>query len=166
MQKITHSLLNSLHEKAQANTRKRINHNFHKTADDQMQRMLNAVEPNSYIQPHAHSHPPKREIFIIIQGKLLIVEFNDKGEITDHTVLQTENGVRGVEIAPDVYHTIISLVPQTIVYELKDGPYNPDTDKNFASWAPSEGSEMGLPFNHAILKKLNIFYESIDSIDE
>ena len=28
-----------------------------------------------------------------------------------------------------------------MAYEIKDGPYNPIDDKNFAPWAPKEGSE-------------------------
>jgi hypothetical protein len=27
----------------------------------------------------------------------------------------------------------------SVVYEVKDGPYLPLSDKNFASWAPKEG---------------------------
>ena len=30
--------------------------------------------------------------------------------------------------------------PDTIIFEVKQGPYNPDTDKEFATWSPSEDS--------------------------
>jgi cupin fold WbuC family metalloprotein len=71
---------------------------------------------------------------------LLVIEFDDKGNLTNHCILSASEGNYGVEIAPRIYHTIIALQPSTVVYELKDGPYNPDPDKNFAPWAPPEGS--------------------------
>ena len=41
---------------AQDSNRKRKNFNFHKTFDDPINRMLNAIEPGSYIQPHKHEN--------------------------------------------------------------------------------------------------------------
>ena len=47
----------------------------------------------------------------------------------------------GCEIEPRTWHTVVSLEPGSIVYEVKQGPYDPETDKEFASWAPAEGEE-------------------------
>ena len=30
--------------------------------------------------------------------------------------------------------------PDTVIFEIKIGPYDPTTDKNFALWAPEEDS--------------------------
>lgn len=35
---------------------------------------------------------------------------------------------------------LVSLESKSVAYEIKDGPYNVDTDKNFAPWAPEESS--------------------------
>lgn len=118
--------------------RKRKNYNFHKVAEDSIQRMLNVLQPNSYVQPHKHESPDKREAFIIIEGRMLVVIFNENGDVLESVVLDKNNGVYGYEVDVATYHTIIALEEDTVVYEVKDGPYLPMDDKNFAEWAPTE----------------------------
>lgn len=134
-------LLDQVTLQAQQSPRLRKNYNFHDSPEDSLQRMLNAIEPNSYIQPHKHENPDKREAFFILRGSLLVVEFNDDGSIHQNTLLNHKTGILGCEIAQRRFHSLISLEKGTIIYELKDGPYDPVDDKNFASWAPMEGEE-------------------------
>ena len=140
MIKIDNHLLDQTSAKAKNSPRRRMNHNFHNEYSDTLQRMLNAMEPLSYIQPHKHENPDKREAFFALRGRFIVVEFDELGNITDHTLLDPLTGNYGAEIAERTYHTIIALDPDTVAYEVKDGPYVPIDDKNFASWAPSEGS--------------------------
>lgn len=135
---IDNSLLKQLSDKAVKSVRKRTNYNFHKTNDDVLQRMLNILEPDSYVQPHKHENPDKREAFIILKGQLLVILFNDDGTIIEAHTLNRDKGVFGIEIPPRCFHTIIALEANTCVYEVKDGPYTPSDDKHFAPWAPSE----------------------------
>jgi len=140
MKPIDSQVITKLISEAKASMRKRKNLNFHSSNDDPIQRMLNAFEPHSYVQPHAHINPNKREVFILLEGQLLVVFFNSKGDIINHVVLNRESGVYGVEILPGEWHTAISLEEGTVVYEIKDGPYDVSDDKNFASWAPNENT--------------------------
>ncbi|MFH1160714.1 MAG: hypothetical protein V1733_07185 [bacterium] len=55
-----------------------------------------------------------------------------------------------------IYHSIFALEPGTIVYEIKDGPYSPIDDKNFASWAPKEGEGGTKEYIEGILTRLDI----------
>jgi cupin fold WbuC family metalloprotein len=100
--------------------------------------MLNVMQPGTYLQPHKHHDPDKREAFILLTGRVAIIEFNDSGKITDHIILDRATGHFGVEIPINTWHTLIVLEENTIVYEVKDGPYLPIDDKNFAPWAPKE----------------------------
>jgi cupin fold WbuC family metalloprotein len=133
-------LLTTLTQEAALSSRKRKNHNFHKHPSDTLQRMLNAFEPDTYVRPHKHEDPDKREVLILLTGKAAVVEFDAQGKMVGKTILDQKNGNFGVEIPPRVYHTIISLEKGTVLYELKDGPYKVANDKGFASWAPEEGS--------------------------
>ena len=135
---IDNKLLNRLSLKSLESSRKRTNYNFHRSDDDLLQRMLNVVQPGSYVQPHKHENPDKREAFVILKGRMLVVLFNDSGNIIEHHILDRNSDVYGIEISPGTYHTIVALEKDTCVYEVKDGPYNPDDDKHFADWAPSE----------------------------
>jgi cupin fold WbuC family metalloprotein len=155
--KIIHSqLLNENIEKAKSLPRKRINYNFHETYDANVQRMLNAMEPGTYVQPHKHEDPDKMEVFIILRGKALIVEFDDAGNVIEHIVISVSEGVYGSEIAPCVWHCIIPLEPGTVVYEVKDGPYSPITDKNFAKWAPKEGDPDCERYTRELINKCHL----------
>ena len=46
----------------------------------------------------------------------------------------------GVDLAPGIFHGLVALEPDTVIYEVKDGPYAAANDKAFAPWAPEEGS--------------------------
>lgn len=35
---------------------------------------------------------------------------------------------------------MVALAPGTVLFELKEGPYRPLGDKDFAAWAPAEGT--------------------------
>lgn len=156
MKKIEQTLVNQLTEKAKQVERKRTNFNFHETASDTLHRMLNAIEPYSYVCPHKHENPNKREAFIILSGRLLVIEFDLEGNIIDHILLDTDKGSFGVEIPPATYHTIIALTSNTVVYEVKDGPYEVSNDKGFAPWAPMEGEPNAKDYLLELLESLNL----------
>lgn len=151
---IDRNLVSSVTAEARSSPRLRKNHNFHIDFADPVNRMLNAFEPGTYVRPHKHESPDKCEVFIILTGKAVALRFNDHGSIVESAVLDNTNGVYGVEFEPRVWHTIISLAPGTVLYEVKPGPYAPLSDKNFAPWAPAEGSPEASDYLHALLLKL------------
>lgn len=136
---VSKNLLDELSHKAAHSPRKRLNLNFHEEFSDPINRMLNAFEPGTYIQPHKHENPDKREVFIVLRGRMLMVIFDDSGTPIDFILLDPELGIYAIEIPKGVWHSVISLAAGTVVYEIKDGPYIQPLDKNFASWAPKEG---------------------------
>ncbi len=156
MIKINEEFINKTSDKAKTSPRRRMNYNFHDKPDAKLQRMLNAMEPDTYIKPHKHENPDKVEVFFSLRGRLLVVEFDDNGNISDHIILDSSKGNFGTEIVPRTWHTIISLDKNAVAYEIKDGPYSPKEDKNFAPWAPDEGDLNALEYNASILKKLGI----------
>jgi cupin fold WbuC family metalloprotein len=156
MIKIDNQLIDRISELAQNSERKRKNYNFHKIESDPLQRLINAIEPYSYIQPHKHENPDKREVFFVLKGKMAVIEFDDNGEILDYIILDSKTGNIAVEIPEKTWHSIISLEKGSVSYECKDGPYNPENDKNFAKWAPKEGDRDCKAYIETILKKLNL----------
>jgi cupin fold WbuC family metalloprotein len=136
---VSQKLLDELSQKAKIAPRKRLNHNFHDDLADPINRMLNALEPGTYLQPHKHEKPDKREVFIVLRGSLVVVFFDNTGNPTEFVLLDPKKGNHAVEIPVGAWHTLIALEAGSVVYEVKDGPYQPLSDKNFASWAPKEG---------------------------
>lgn len=131
--------MNKTSELAMKSPRLRMNYNFHPTHEEPLHRMLNAMEPGTYIQPHKHEDPDKFEIFLVLRGRFVAIIFDDDGNITDHSILDANEGKYGVEIPGKTFHTLLSLKTASVAYEVKAGPYFPSTAKNFAPWAPAEG---------------------------
>lgn len=132
-------LLDALSREARAHPRGRRNLNFHASADAPCQRLLNAIEPGSYVPPHRHLDPAKDESIIALRGHLGVVIFDEGGEVRETGVL-APGGVALVNIPHGTYHTVMALEPGTVFFEAKAGPYEPLTAEERAPWAPQEGA--------------------------
>lgn len=155
MKKITPQVLTQLSEQAKQAPRLRMNLNYHDDLNDNIQRLLNAIEPGTYIRPHKHENPDKIEMFLILRGKAAVIEFDDNGNITEQCILSNTKGNYGIEIAPRIFHTAIALEENTVVIEIKDGPYTALNDKAFASWSPAENTAEVQPYITQLLQKIN-----------
>ncbi|MGB3212169.1 MAG: WbuC family cupin fold metalloprotein [Desulforhopalus sp.] len=127
-------------EGSRLSPRKRIILPFHKGPESPMHRMLNAMQPYSYIQPHRHLHPPKAESILVLQGAILSFLFSPAGEVNEVHTLAAGADFFGVDSEPGVFHTFLALTADTVLFEVKPGPYKESSDKDFASWAPAEGA--------------------------
>ncbi len=156
MKIIDEELLNISINKSRASLRKRTNFNFHDTPNDPIQRMLNIIQPYSYIRPHRHINPDKTEVFIILSGRAVVVEFDDNGNILDYFILDIAKKHYGVELSKRSWHTIIALEEDTVVYEIKEGPYIPLEDKDFAEWSPKEGDTITNSYIDELLLRLGL----------
>ncbi len=154
MIKIEQEFIGAIAKQAEESPRMRKNYNYHQSYDEVVNRMLNALQKDTYVQPHKHEEPDKHEVFLILKGKAAVIEFDNEGNITDSIILDAGSGNFGVEIQPRVWHTIIALENGTVVYEIKEGPYSPLNDKNFATWAPKEGDTHCKVFNNNLLQKI------------
>jgi cupin fold WbuC family metalloprotein len=139
-------LLGELTAKAAASQRKRANHNLHLRLDDPVQRLLNAIEPGTYIRPQRHAEPPTFEIIYVVRGRAALLLFDERGAVTERYDLTAGGPVRGVEIPPGTWHTVASCESGTVFFEVKQGPYAPPQGANVASWAPPENDADSMRF--------------------
>jgi len=137
---IDNALLDELSAEAQAAERRRRNRNFHPHDDYPANRLLNAIEPGSYVMPHRHAEPTKDETIIVLRGCLGMVVFDDAGEVVQASRLGPAESALGVDIAHGTWHSVFALVSGTVFFEAKAGPYRPLTEAEKAPWAPVEGS--------------------------
>jgi cupin fold WbuC family metalloprotein len=133
--------------------RRRVIQPFHKTDGDTLHRMFNAVQPDSYIRPHRHLDPPKAEAWIVLSGALAFFTFEDDGRVRDCLRIAASGPAFGVDLIAGVFHTFIALEADTLIYEVKPGPYAPATDKDFAAWAPAEGAPAAAEYRGALLRE-------------
>ena len=121
---ITRELIAAKAADARASTRQRDIHIFHRDAADTLQRMLNALQPGTYVQPHRHNTPPKAESIVLLQGAIGFVPFLDDGSIDrDNWRLIDEScGCIGVDYRAGIWHTFFALAADTVLFEVKLGP--------------------------------------------
>lgn len=137
MKLINENLLDKVTTEAQSSARLRMNYNFHEQLDDPINRLINAIEPESYLRPHRHLNPDKEEIFLILRGSAVLFLFDETGNITEQILLNPKQGSYGAEIGPGVWHTLLVLESGTVIYEVKQGPFAPLSPENFAPWSPA-----------------------------
>ncbi|MEA2574795.1 MAG: hypothetical protein QOH93_2093 [Chloroflexia bacterium] len=139
-------LLDEVSRAAESSPRRRSIIRLHEH-DDTVQRMFNAIRTNSYARPHRHSDPDKTEVFVALRGMLLVVRFSDDGAPIEGVLIREEGPVRGVEIPAGAWHSVVSLDNRTVLFEVMHGPYDANSHKNFAPWAPPEDDrKAGLAF--------------------
>lgn len=131
-------LLDTVSGEARESPRRRKNRNFHASNDAIAHRLLNAIEPGSYIVPHRHLDPNKDESFIVLRGRLGLVLFDDAGHIARTQLLAAGGNAVGVDIPYGTWHSIVALQPGSVFFEAKAGPYLPFTPAEKAPWAPDE----------------------------
>lgn len=126
----------ALAEKAAAVPRRRQSHCLHTSQDAAVHRIFNAMQPDSYVQPHAHSEPTKDESVVVLQGRMGLLEFDAQGTVLARFVL----GSGEVATIPaGVIHGWCCLAPDTVFFEAKAGPYARPTGGECATFAPAEG---------------------------
>lgn len=129
------ALLDALRAAACTSVRRRAHHRLHATPDDPCQRLLVAIEPDSYVAPHRHLDPHKAEALIVLRGRLACFTFDADGRCTPLPVLTVGDGL---DIPSGEWHAVLALDAGTVFFETKAGPYRPLTDAERAAWAPAE----------------------------
>jgi cupin fold WbuC family metalloprotein len=141
MTKVYHAdQLNELKQKAADAERLRSHLNVHEALEAPVQRLFIATEPNTYMRPHRHPQSHKWEFFMVLEGKIDLMIFDDQGTLIQRTRMSPTD-TRAVEIPPGTWHAYACQQSGTLALEVKEGPYIPTPEEDFASWSPAEGSE-------------------------
>jgi cupin fold WbuC family metalloprotein len=151
--RFSNTFLGELISDAEISTRKRKNFNVHSTFSDPSQRLFNAIGIDSYIPPHRHSLDQKSECLIAVSGLFALMTFDEDGSVSSITKFGSEvyfrsdkNCDAGVEIPPNIWHTVIAIEGPAILFEVKPGPFDPMLAKELAPWAPHEDSISGIDY--------------------
>lgn len=138
---IDQKFLDSLSAHAKANPRLRQSYDLRTTPDDKSQRMLNALEPGTIMPIHRHRNTS--ETMVMVRGKLIERFYDVNGKITDEFMMaplvaeqgrstnisnssnNSEPSISMVQIETGQWHSLEVLEEGTVIFEAKDGPYEP-----------------------------------------
>ncbi|HSB97837.1 MAG TPA: WbuC family cupin fold metalloprotein [Spongiibacteraceae bacterium] len=138
MKLVTPQLIADMLSRATASPRLRSHHNLHEVAEDPVQRLWVAVKRDSYFR--VHKHPQKWEFSVVVSGLLDVLVFDDSGVVTERIRVGPGSDVLAFELPPNTFHTWLPLAEESVFFEVKQGPYDPQSAAEFAAWAPAEGT--------------------------
>ena len=125
--KITQAILDNLTEQAKASPRLRMNLDLRNSAEDQSQRMLNAIEPGSPLP--IHRHQKSSETVVCLRGRLVEEYYDELERICTERIELSPNGpVVALNIPAGQWHTVQALESGTVIMEVKNGKYEPTQD--------------------------------------
>ena len=153
--KIDNELIEKVLEDARASPRKRTLHCLHEP-DSNIQIMVNACLFDTYITPHKHENPDKKEIFCVLRGKGAVLIFDDSGKINEKVILDEEGPTKAIVIPPRTWHSLVILSSEAVFFELLEGKYDPKTHKDFAPWAPREEDEEANKYLQKLKEQINL----------
>ena len=118
---ITRELLDQVSEQAKASPRLRMNYDLRNSPEDKSQRMLSAIEPGTQVP--IHRHRKSSETVVCVRGHFKQCMYNDEGVMTEEIDMVPGGNIVNVPVGQ--WHNILSLESGTVLFEAKDGAYQP-----------------------------------------
>ena len=140
LKRVDQALLQSLVQQAADSPRLRAAHPVH-VPTERVQRLLIALQPGTYVRPHRHQPMPglhRFEFLLVVQGEVGLLLFDAHGRVVQTERMGSAQDLRGLELPEALYHTVVALVPDTILLEVKEGGYAVSYDKDFLNGFPEE----------------------------
>ena len=126
---IDNKLLEELTKQAKANPRHRMHYDLRDTDSDGSMRMLNAIEPETVIPIHRHAKTS--EDVIVLRGEAMEVLYDSQGREVEHFLLIAGSECVACHVPLGQFHTCKSLKSGTVIFEFKNGRYDPEGTEEF-----------------------------------
>lgn len=125
------NILDELTQRAKESPRLRMNLDLRNSPEDGSQRMLNALEPGTVLP--IHRHRTTSEVVVMLRGRAVQYLYDEQGRETDAVLLAAgaldgdgvPGAVPGMTISKGQWHKLVALESGTVIFEAKDGPYEP-----------------------------------------
>lgn len=126
---LDNELFDEVLEMAVRSERGRMHYDLRTSAADSSQRMLNVMTPGTVIPIHRHNGTS--ETVAVLRGAVREEFYDPSGNKISETVLVAGGDCPAVQVPEGVYHTCVCLVPGSVIFEAKDGAYDPGTTEDF-----------------------------------
>ena len=125
------NILDELTQRAKESPRLRMNLDLRNSLEDGSQRMLNALEPGTVLP--IHRHRTTSEVVVMLRGRAVQYLYDEQGRETDAVLLAAgaldgdgvPGAVPGMTISKGQWHKLVALESGTVIFEAKDGAYEP-----------------------------------------
>ena len=118
---IDNVILDELTAQAKSSPRLMMNLDLRNSPSDSSQRMLNAIEPGT-VMP-IHRHRMSSETSVCLRGHFVEYFYDENGVVTE--TIDMVPGCGLLIVPPGQGHNLVSLESGTVLFEAKDGEYEP-----------------------------------------
>ena len=77
----------------------------------------------------------------MLRGYFEVLTFDAAGVVSGRYRVGSDSGNIAYETPRNTWHTVLAGTDGSAFLEIKEGPYDPATAVEFASWAPAEGDD-------------------------
>ena len=120
---IDNKILDELSARAKVNPRLHQAMDLRNSPEDLSQRMLNALESGT-VMP-IHRHHASSETVVVLRGKIEWIFYDNDGVETERVTLDANGEPRMLNVERDRWHSLVCLESGSVLYESKDGKYEP-----------------------------------------
>ena len=106
-----------------------MNYNLRDSEEDGSMRMLNAIEPETVIPIHRHADTS--EDVIVLRGEAVEVLYDSDGVEVERWHLVAGSECVACHVPKGMFHTCKSLHSGTVIFEFKNGKYDPEGTEEF-----------------------------------
>ena len=100
-------------------------------SEDNSQRMLNALESGT-VMP-IHRHRKSSETVVIVRGSLIERFYDEEGNVTEEVLMAAGGENPVVQVEKGRWHSFKCLEPGTVLFESKDGMYEPLAEEDITT---------------------------------
>lgn len=125
---IDQKLLDSLSLQAKESPRLRQAFDLRTTPNDSSHRILNAVEPGTILP--IHRHRSSAETIVVLRGKVVQHYYDENGNKIASFELAPNTEQVAMSVPVGQWHSLEVLEEGTVIFEAKDGAYDPLNDKD------------------------------------
>ena len=95
---IDDGMLDEVCAEGRRSPRLRMNRNFHRSTDEAVNRLLNAMHRGSYIPVHRHLSPERSESCVVLRGRAGLTIYDDEGRVTERRIAGPCCGCAGFDL--------------------------------------------------------------------
>ena len=108
---------------------------FHSDSNDPIHEMIITFHKDTYVRPH--KHVSKTESYLVIDGEIEIIFFDDSGNIKKRVPMGNYASGKDfyLKSISDEWHTVLIKTDFATILEVTNGPFV-SNDCLFAAWAP------------------------------
>jgi cupin fold WbuC family metalloprotein len=114
---------------------------LHTSDEDTLHEMIIAIARDCLFPPHRH--PSKSESYQMIDGRMVLIIFDDQG-VPQRSLLLTPHGRGGLvcfRLGAPAFHAVLPLDETVVFHEATNGPFRKG-EAVLAPWAPQQENEL------------------------